>query len=127
MKDTKERSVVITRVLVEEAKNNLILRHETHLDQLMDKLREERERRVIEPMLEGTKVDSTINDDDISYVLDLGLITKGNNGLQIANPIYRKVVPCQLTDVTSYNLEATIPRAPFIQKDGRLDTRYLFE
>jgi len=127
MKNTRDRSVAITRDLVEEAKNNLIIRHETHLDQLTDKLREERVRRVIEPMLEGTEVDSASNDDDISYVLDLGLITKGSNGLQIANPIYREIIPRQLTTVTSYNLEASIPRAPFIQKDGRLDTRYLFK
>ncbi|MDD1729853.1 MAG: ATP-binding protein [Methanospirillum sp.] len=126
-KITNDRSVPITSNLVEEAKNNLIIRHETHLDQLADKLKEERVRRVIEPMLEGTEVESTINDDDISYVLDLGLITKGSEGLQIANPIYREVIPRQLTSVTSYNLEASIPRAPFIQRDGRLDTRYLFE
>jgi len=65
-KITNDRSVPITSNLVEEAKNNLIIRHETHLDQLADKLKEERVRRVIEPMLEGTEVESTINDDDIS-------------------------------------------------------------
>jgi len=55
------------------------------------------------------------------------LFSKGSNSLQIANPIYREIIPRQLTSVTSYNLEASIPRAPFIQRDGRLDTRYLFE
>jgi hypothetical protein len=78
-------------------------------------------------MIEGTAVDSTINDDDLSYVLDLGLVTRGPEGLQIANPIYREVIPRQLTTITSLNLESTIPRAPFIQKDGRLNTRHLFE
>lgn len=54
---TSDRSVPVTIDLVEKAKNNLIIRNETHLDQLADKLREERVRRVIEPMLEGTGVD----------------------------------------------------------------------
>ena len=125
--ETRDRKAIITASIIEEAKTRLILRHETHLDQLSDKLREERVRRIIEPMIDGTAVDSTINDDDLSYVFDLGLITKGPEGLQIANPIYREVIPRQLTNITSYNLEATIPRAPFIQKDGGLNTRYLFE
>ncbi|MFH0966937.1 MAG: AAA-like domain-containing protein [Methanobacteriota archaeon] len=127
MEIARDRTVSITRDLVEEAKNRLILRHETHLDQLADKLREERVRRVIEPMLEGTAVNSSIRDDDIAYVLDLGLITQGSEGLQIANPIYREVIPRQITTVTSYNLESSLPRAPFIQKDGHLDTHFLFE
>jgi len=127
MESGRDRSVPITPDMVEEAKTRLIIRHETHLDQLADKLREERVRRIVEPMIEGTAVDSTINDDDLSYVLDLGLVTRGPEGLQIANPIYREVIPRQLTTITSLNLESTIPRAPFIQKDGRLNTRHLFE
>ncbi|PWR73510.1 AAA-like domain-containing protein [Methanospirillum stamsii] len=126
METGKNRSVSISPGMIEEAKTRLILRHETHLDQLADKLREERVRRIVEPMIEGTSVDSTINDDDLSYVMDLGLVTRGPDGLQIANSIYREVIPRQLTTITSYNLEATIPRAPFIRPDGRLDTRYLF-
>ena len=121
------RMLPVSEDLVETAKNHLIIRHETHLDQLADKLREERVRRVIEPMIEGTAVDSTINDDDIAYVIDLGLVIQGSEGLQIANPIYQEVIPRQLTSVTSYNLEASIPRAPFIQKDGHLNSRHLFE
>ncbi|KAF5084539.1 hypothetical protein DSECCO2_79080 [anaerobic digester metagenome] len=124
--ETKDRSIPITVEIIEKTKTRLILRHETHLDQLADKLREERVRRIVEPMIEGTSVDSSINDDDLSYAIDLGLVTRGSDGLQIANPIYREVIPRQLTAITSYNLEATIPRAPFIRPDGRLDTRYLF-
>ncbi len=36
-----------------EAKERIILRRETHIDQLVDKLREERVRSVIEPILAG--------------------------------------------------------------------------
>ena len=42
----RDRSQPITPALIEQAKENLILRRETHLDQLTDKLREPRVRRV---------------------------------------------------------------------------------
>jgi ABC-type ATPase with predicted acetyltransferase domain len=49
----RDRGVAITAVDILTAKENLIQRRETHLDQLIDKLQEERVRRVISPMLEG--------------------------------------------------------------------------
>ena len=49
----RDRTQPITAELLDEAKEALILRRETHLDQLADKLREPRVRRVIEPMLAG--------------------------------------------------------------------------
>jgi len=47
MKENRDRSRKITREMIDEARENLILRRETHLDQLADKLKEERVRRVI--------------------------------------------------------------------------------
>ena len=55
-KANRDRSISITAVMVEEAAENLILRRETHLDQLVDKLREDRARRVIQPILGGKVV-----------------------------------------------------------------------
>ena len=77
-----------------EAKERLILRRDTHLDLLTDKLREARVRRVIEPLLVGGDgFESTT--DDIEYAQDLGLIAP-DPPLRIANPIYAEVVPRQL-------------------------------
>ena len=42
------------RAMIDAAKESLIFARVTHLDQLADKLREERVRRIIEPMLAGT-------------------------------------------------------------------------
>ena len=67
----------------------MILRRDTHLDQLTDKLREERVRRVVEPLLSGTETASSIAPDDLQYVRDLGLIT-ARGPVAIANPIYRE-------------------------------------
>ena len=92
---TTDRSRTVTEAEVLEAKERLILRRDTHLDQLTDKLREARVRRVIEPLLVGGDgFESTA--DDIEYVQDLGLIAL-DPPLRIANPIYAEVVPRQLT------------------------------
>jgi hypothetical protein len=53
MKDGRDRTRPIDKERVDQAKENLILRRETHLDQLADKLRESRVHRVIEGVLSG--------------------------------------------------------------------------
>ena len=89
--------------IIEKAKENIILRRDTHIDQLADKLKEERVRKVIEPILAGVEKPEQIPVDDISYVEDLGLIqTKGQ--LNIANRIYQEIIPRELT----YSTQLTI-------------------
>ena len=87
----------ITVSEIEQAKEILIQRRETHLDSLAERLREERVRRVIEPLLAGDEL-LEIPDDDRRFVLDLGLVSQAKGGhLQIANPIYCEVIPRVLT------------------------------
>jgi type II secretory pathway predicted ATPase ExeA len=64
IKKGRDRSIDITEDMIVQAKENLILRRETHLDQLSDKLKEERVRSVVEPILMGTLGASTISVDD---------------------------------------------------------------
>lgn len=82
--------------VVEDAIETIILRRETHLDQLADKLREPRIHRVVAPILAGSDQATNLHDDDIDYAYDLGLIEK-KPGLRIANPIYAEVIPRMLT------------------------------
>ena len=49
----RDRGRAITAEAIHDAREQLILRRETHLDQLTDKLQEERVRRVIGPVLSG--------------------------------------------------------------------------
>jgi hypothetical protein len=56
MKKGRDRSVSITPEIIHQAKERLIDRRVTHLDQLADKLQEPRVRRVIEPMLAGSSL-----------------------------------------------------------------------
>ena len=80
----------ITRDDILNAQEQLILRRETHLDQLADKLQEERVRRVVEPLLSGGD-ERGFSARDIEYIRDLGLIAK-DPPLRIANPIYAEGV-----------------------------------
>ena len=115
----RDRRQTIDVELIDQAKENLILRRVTHLDQLADKLREERVRRVIEPMLAGTAL-GAVPEDDIQYLIDLGLCRMApGEGLTIANPIYREVLPRALT----FTPQASLPqiRPTWLNADGSLN------
>ena len=118
MPAARDRRALITAEMVQEAKEHLILRQETHLDQLVDKLREPRVRSIIEPMLEGQTEPGSLPENDVQYVIDLGLVVKDGQ-LRIANPIYREVIPRALT----YTTQLTMSQEPawYTRPDGRLD------
>lgn len=122
----KDRSKPITAELIHQAKENLILRRDTHLDQLSDKLTEERVRRVIQPILAGgVRQTESEASDDVQYVADLGLIRRGPQGLEIANAIYREVIPRELSFEVQTDFGAFFQTAWYVAKDGRLDVAKL--
>ena len=99
-----------------EAREALIVRRETHLDQLADKLREPRVRRVIEPLLSGG--DERYLPRDREYVQDLGLVAS-DPPLRFANPIYGEVVPRELTWVLQDRMQQR--SAWYVDAAGDLD------
>ena len=117
----RDRSRPIDAEAVLAAQERLILRRETHLDQLADKLREERVRRVVEPLLSGAD-ERTFSARDLEYVRDLGLIA-ADGSLRIANPIYAEVVPRELTWAVQAGL--TDDPAWYVDAGGGLDARAL--
>ena len=121
MKEGRDRARPIEAGVVYRAKENLILRRETHLDQLADKLQEERVRRVVGPLLEGEDLERAASPEDVQYVLDLGLIRRGPTGPAIANAIYREVIPRELTYIMQLNFESSHQPAWYTLPDGRLD------
>jgi hypothetical protein len=72
-------------------------------------------------MLQGGSLGRQVREDDIQYVIDLGLIRRTESGLVIANPIYREVIPRDLTFVTQLNFESTVQTAWYITAEKRLD------
>jgi len=117
----RDRSKPITTQMFEAAKNELIIRRDTHIDQLADKLKEERVQRVIEPMLAGEAFDEDVFNTDVEYCKDLGLIKKTEEGYQIANSIYREVIPRELGYMTQLSLESIYRRQWYVDKDGKLN------
>jgi len=126
LEDGRDRKNPVTSLMVEEAKERLILRRETHLDQLADKLKEERVRRVIEPILMGDVYEGMLRADDIEYVQDLGLITQAVGGkIMIANRIYQEIIPRQLAWESQSGM--AIQQSWFVDADGKLKVPTLIE
>src|SRR6056297_1437562 len=117
----RDRSNPITTQMFEAAKNALIIRRDTHIDQLADKLKEERVRRGIEPVLSGKDMSNQFRYTDVEYVQDLGLIKRTQEGYQIANAIYREVIPRELGYMTQLSLESNYRRQWYVEKDGKLN------
>ena len=113
----RDRSQEVTLDAVQEARERLILRRDTHLDQLVHKLEEPRVRRVIEPVLSGDPDAGGFSTEDLQYVRDLGMVRQ-TAPVAIANPIYQEVIPREL----SYPQQEALPHDPaWFVRDGYLD------
>jgi hypothetical protein len=119
----RDRSRPITADAILAAQERLILRRDTHIDDLAHKLREERVRRVVEPILTGAD-EQAWSTEDVAYVCDLGLVAQDAAGTpRIANPIYAEVVPRHL----NYAVQAGLPQQVvwYVGADGGLDVEGL--
>ncbi len=116
--DVTDRLVPITAAHVEAAKETIILQRRTHIDSLIHKLRDPRVQRIIEPMLLGNHITTDTLDDDFAYVLGLGLLRSLGGKYEIANPIYKEVIPRAL----SFSHQMQIPHEPagYVRSDGSL-------
>ena len=114
-----DRSRPIHVSLIDRAKDTLILKRVMHLDQLADKLREDRVRRVIMPMLAGSG-DWDYSIRDLEYLRDLGLVAP-EGAVRIANQIYAEVVPRELTASLQSGLAGKVDPEWYVKDDGSLD------
>ncbi|PNJ93062.1 polyketide biosynthesis operon protein CyrO, partial [Cylindrospermopsis raciborskii C03] len=113
----------ITAEVINQAKEILIQRQDTHLDSLAERLREARVRDIIQPMLAGEDLADTA-EDNLRYVLDLGLCRRDRGGgLEIANPIYREILPKTLAAVAIASLTSVEPN--WLNSDGTLNPQIL--
>ena len=118
----------VTAPLVNEAIQTIILRRDTHIDSLLERLKEDRVRRVIEPILYGESFFDRLSD-DYQYVIDLGLIKSIEGKIQPSNPIYGEVIARTLSHDAQEKFilekpDATLPR---YLKDGKIDMDYLLQ
>ncbi|MDR1051135.1 MAG: AAA-like domain-containing protein, partial [Deltaproteobacteria bacterium] len=89
-------SKIISGINIDQAAQELILRQDAHLDSLIERLKEPRIRRVMEPIVTSSaNMPLGLPSDDVRYVLDLGLIKndKLNEAIYLpANPIYEEIL-----------------------------------
>ena len=107
MKENRDRTVRIVPEMIYRAQERIIYRRDTHIDILIDKLKEPRVKRVIEPILANSdEVDEDMmSDEDILYVKDMGLVVKERGKpIRISNAIYREIIPRELTASTQQQL-----------------------
>jgi len=123
-------SQTVTETDVDNAAEILIARRDVHLDQLADKLTEPRVARIIEAILIGEDNRDSEEaqfdfNEDRQYLVDLGLLRSGKYGLEVANPIYREIIPRELTAYRQDMLG--IEPQWYIQTNGKLDIDKVLE
>ena len=118
----RDRSRGITRERIVAARERLILEGPAHFGQVDQRLREERVRRVLDPILAGADTPPDFAADDLRYVRDLGLITTEPT-IRIANPIYGEVIPRLLAEEVRGRVD--LDSARFVRADGGLEVSAL--
>jgi hypothetical protein len=110
-------TVTIAHIL--EAREQMILARETHLDALAYRLEDPRIRAIVETILTGESNPLLARSEAFRLCLDLGLVALDDGVPQVANPIYREVIAREMT----YSPQLAIP-APdwkWEKEDGTLD------
>ena len=119
-------SIPITKEMAKQAIHNIVLARGTHFDSLMERLKEPRVRRIIQPLMLGESfIDRS--SDDFLYTRDLGLIKEcGDKIVSPSNPIYAEIMVRAL----SWNIQAELISKkeydmPKYIKEGKIDMNYL--
>jgi hypothetical protein len=118
----RDRTQPITLEQYRQAREILIYSRATHLDQLIDKLREPRVHSVISAMLAGEEDNLNFNPHDVEYCIDLGLIQRATGGaLSISNRIYQEVIPRELVWAVQSGI-TNQEQAWYLTPERRIDT-----
>ena len=112
----------VTKADVEEAKESIVRERGTHVDSLMERLKEPRVRRVVEPVILGSSRSAPRNDDDYRYVLDLGILREDENSALVpGNPMYAEILLRYLSFDEQQQFRIDYPTPFWIKADGSLD------
>ena len=109
----------ITAADIETAKEAIIRRRDTHVDSLMDRLREPRVRRVMEPVILGNQLaDLSVNDEDYRFVQDLGLLKEVNGALVPSNRMYAEIIGRYLSHDEQTRMVQSVHEIPWATPNG---------
>ena len=110
---------MVTAADIETAKETIIRRRDTHVDSLMDRLRDPRVRRVMEPVLLGDPlVETSVNDEDYRYVQDLGLLKEVDGALVPSNRMYAEIIGRYLSRDDQMRMMQSVREIPWATADG---------
>ena len=109
----------VTRKHIEEAREQMILARETHLDSLSTRIQDSGIRKVMESLISGVSDPTLTQSESFRLCMDLGLIKRERGTPVVANPIYREVLARQL----SLSAQDAIPEPEWQweKEDGSLD------
>ena len=108
----------ITAADMHEAKEKIIRERGTHLDSLMERMKEPRVRRIVEPVMLGEDIEADDLNDDVRFVLDLGILRREDGSLVPANPMYSEIIGRYLSFNTQERMKRVVPETPWVKDDG---------
>jgi len=108
----------VTAALIDEAAQTLLRRRDTHIDSLLERLKEPRVRAVVEPVILGDEPVIARKSDDCQFVLDLGLLKESGGTLLPSNPIYAEMMVRALAYDTQENMKFQIKQTPWLSAEG---------
>ena len=103
---------------IETAKETIIRRRDTHVDSLMERLREPRVRRVMEPVIFGGDRTVSSNSEDWRFCVDLGLLREENGTLVPSNRMYAEIIGRYLSRDEQERMMQSVPQTPWATPDG---------
>jgi hypothetical protein len=121
----EESNETVTIEHIKQAREQMIMARETHLDALAVRLEDPKIRSVIQSLITGEPDPFLAEGEPFRLCLDLGLVALENGTPVIANPIYREVIARHIT----YGTQLAIPQPswPWQKSDGSLDMDRLMQ
>jgi hypothetical protein len=109
----------VTLAHIKEAREQMVLARETHLDALAYRMEDPKIRKIMETLLSGGFDPGFAESDAFRICTDLGLVTREKGTPTVANPIYREVLARQMT----FGAQIMIPEPEWQweKPDGSLD------
>lgn len=120
----EDYSKPVTAADMHEAKEKIIRERGTHLDSLMERMKEPRVRRVVEPVILGEDRPFDELQDDVRLVLDLGILKQSKGVLAPANPMYAEIIGRYISWGCQMDAERRVPETPWV-RDGGVDMQGL--
>jgi hypothetical protein len=121
----EESRETVTLDHIMEAREQMILARETHLDALAYRLEDPRIRKVMETLITGEADINLASGEAFRLCLDLGLVALIEGTPSVANPLYREVLAREMT--YSAQLAIPVPEWQWQNSDGSLDMEALLQ